>query len=91
MISNVDMKRYRIFSFDFDSRAHSLEPVLDQWDDEAKELHIQNREKTIKGLGIKGSETLKLLQIPAIQILYISKKSYDFLFFSIYTLIFYQI
>ncbi|HDZ48221.1 hypothetical protein LCGC14_0209770 [marine sediment metagenome] len=44
------MKRYRIFSFDFDSRAHSLEPVQDQWDEKVKELHIQNREKTIKGL-----------------------------------------
>lgn len=44
------MKRYRIFSFDFDSRAQSLEPVQDQWDEKAKELHIQNREKIIKGL-----------------------------------------
>lgn len=44
------MKRYRIFTFDFDSRAHSLEPVQEHWDDIVKELHIQNREKTIKEL-----------------------------------------
>lgn len=44
------MKRYRIFSFDFDSRAHSLEPIQEQWEKKVKELHIQNREKTIKGL-----------------------------------------
>lgn len=44
------MKRYRIFSFDFDSRAHCLEPVQDQWDEKVKELHIKNREETIREL-----------------------------------------
>ncbi len=44
------MKRYRIFFFDFDSRAHSLEPVQEQWEEKAKELHIENQKKTIEGL-----------------------------------------
>lgn len=44
------MKRYRIFSFDFDSRAHSLEPVQEQWDEKVKEQHIENQKKTIEGL-----------------------------------------
>ncbi|MFK5984336.1 MAG: hypothetical protein QM479_02765 [Pseudomonadota bacterium] len=47
------MKRYRIFSFDFDTRAHSLDPVQDQWDEKVKELHVKNREQTIKGLAIE--------------------------------------
>lgn len=42
------MKRYRVLSFDFDSRALSLEPVQKQWDEQAKELHKKNRESTIK-------------------------------------------
>lgn len=50
------MKRYRIFSFDFDSRAHILEPLQDQWDEKVKELHIQNREKTIRGLACQYGE-----------------------------------
>lgn len=50
------MKRYRIFSFDFDSRANSLEPAQDQWDEKVKELHIENREKTIKGLAAEFGE-----------------------------------
>ncbi|WP_411725270.1 hypothetical protein [Methyloglobulus sp.] len=44
------MKRYRIFTFDFDSRAHSLEPIQEHWEEKIKEQHIENREKTIKGL-----------------------------------------
>ena len=44
------MKRYRIFSFDFDSRAHSLEPIQNQWDNDVKEQHIENRKTTIAGL-----------------------------------------
>ncbi|MDD2865311.1 MAG: hypothetical protein PHC99_11420 [Methylococcales bacterium] len=44
------MKRYRILSFDFDSRANSLEPIQETWDEKVKGLHVQNRENTIKGL-----------------------------------------
>ncbi|EKB1967810.1 hypothetical protein ACXIUK_22910 [Vibrio parahaemolyticus] len=44
------MKRYRILSFDFDSRAHSLEPIQEQWDEVVKEQHRKNQERTIKGL-----------------------------------------
>lgn len=44
------MKRYRIFSFDFDSRAHSLEPVQEGWDENVKKLHLENQRKTIDEL-----------------------------------------
>lgn len=44
------MKRYRILSFDLDSRARDLEPVQDHWEDRIKERHTDNREKTIEGL-----------------------------------------
>lgn len=44
------MKRYRIFSFDFDARAHRLEPAQEQWDEKVKELHVKNREQIIQGL-----------------------------------------
>ncbi|HCS63182.1 MAG TPA: hypothetical protein DIW64_03340 [Cellvibrio sp.] len=50
------MKRYRIFSFDFDSRAQSLESVPEEWNEKAKELHLANREKTIKGLAYQYGE-----------------------------------
>lgn len=44
------MKRYRIFSFDFDSRVHNLEPIQEQWDEGIKKQHVENREQTIKGI-----------------------------------------
>lgn len=50
------MKRYRIFSFDFDSRASSLESIQEQWEDKVKELHVKNREETIKGLAAQYGE-----------------------------------
>jgi len=42
------MKRYRILSFDFDSRAHSLAPAQEQWDEQVKKLHDENRKKAIE-------------------------------------------
>lgn len=44
------MKRYRVFGFDYDTRAISLEPVQEQWDEQVKTLHEENRKKTIEGL-----------------------------------------
>lgn len=44
------MKRYRIFKFDFDSRAHSLEPAQEAWNQEVKEQHEQNRLRAIEGM-----------------------------------------
>ena len=44
------MKRYRIFSFDFDSRAHGLDSAPDEWDDKAKEMHEENRKRAFEGL-----------------------------------------
>jgi len=41
------MKRYRIFSFDFDSRAQTLVPASDHWDDPTKANHEQNRQQAI--------------------------------------------
>ena len=34
----------------------NLEPVQDQWDEKVKKLHIENREKTIKGLAAEFGE-----------------------------------
>lgn len=45
------MKRYRLLSFDFDSRAHSLkEHIPDHWEEKVKLLHRQNREQTERSL-----------------------------------------
>jgi len=53
------MKRYRIFAyFDFDSRSLFLtEPIQDEWDEQNKLLHQQNRESTIKRLKDEFGET----------------------------------
>jgi hypothetical protein len=52
------MKRYRILSFDFDTRVRSLDPISDEWDEQVKALHRQNRDNTIARLqqefGIQG-------------------------------------
>jgi hypothetical protein len=45
------MKRYRVLSFDFDLRVHSLtQEIQDHWEDRVKELHKENRDKTERGL-----------------------------------------
>lgn len=44
------MKRYRVLGFDFDTRVRTLDPILDEWDEQVKALHRQNRERTIAGL-----------------------------------------
>ena len=45
------MKRFRIFGFDFDARVHTLtREIQDHWEEQAKELHKQNREQTERGL-----------------------------------------
>lgn len=55
------MKRYRILSFDFDSRAMSLEPIPDHWEENVKKVHIENREKTLQGLKYQyGEENFEL-------------------------------
>jgi len=41
------MKRYRIFTFDFDSRAHTLQPANDDWEDAIKAHHEANRQQAI--------------------------------------------
>lgn len=50
------MKRYRLLSFDFDSRAHHLKPAEEQWDDRAKELHEIERVKAINNFKYKFGE-----------------------------------
>ena len=50
------MKRYRILSFYFDSRAESLKPVQEQWDKKIKEQHRKNQQKTVTGLKIQYGE-----------------------------------
>lgn len=44
------MKRYRILSFDFDSRDSSLEPAQENWEDKVKEQHLHNKQSYIKEL-----------------------------------------
>ncbi|WP_198117671.1 hypothetical protein [Massilia rhizosphaerae] len=50
------MKRYRILSFDFDSRARSFDPIPDNWDEKVKEAHLKNRENTVLGLSSQYGE-----------------------------------
>lgn len=51
------MKRYRVFSFDFDSRSHMLEPIQENWNEKVKEQYLINREKTIRGLAQQYGES----------------------------------
>jgi hypothetical protein len=45
------MKRYRVLSFDFDSRVHSLTMAIrDEWEENVKTQHRQNRESVEKSL-----------------------------------------
>lgn len=44
------MKRYRILSFDFDTRVRCLDPIPDHWEESVKEMHIQNRENVLRSL-----------------------------------------
>jgi hypothetical protein len=57
------MKRYRVLSFDFDSRATNLEPIPDHWKENVKKLRIENREKTILGLKYQYGEQNSELKI----------------------------
>ena len=50
------MKRYRILSFDFDSRPIMLNNIKDDWDDNVKEQHIQNQQNIIEDLKIEYGE-----------------------------------
>lgn len=52
------MKRFRVVSFDFDSRVRSFDPIPDDWGDDVKELHRQSREQTIVGLRAEYGEYL---------------------------------
>jgi hypothetical protein len=44
------MKRYRVIVLDFDSRALTLEPIQEHWEEQVKELHRQNQARTIARL-----------------------------------------
>lgn len=45
------MKRYRVLTFDFDTRVHILtQEIRDQWEDEVKRLHRQNKDAIEKNL-----------------------------------------
>jgi len=50
------MKRFRILSFDFDSRARDFDPTQEQWDDNVKKLHLENQKKTIENLKFQYGE-----------------------------------
>ena len=51
------MKRYRIFSFDFDSLAHSLDPIDEGWEESVKAQRMASREKTIECLRMQHGES----------------------------------
>lgn len=45
------MKRYRVFSFDFDSRARLLsDPIHDEWEEDVKEGHRRSRNHLVQEL-----------------------------------------
>src|SRR4030042_843350 len=45
------MKRYRVHSFDFDTRVHGLtQEICDEWEDEVKKLHRQNKDAIERSL-----------------------------------------
>jgi len=47
------MKRHRVLSFDFDTRVHILtQEIRNEWEDEVKKLHRQNRDAIEKSLVI---------------------------------------
>ncbi len=50
------MKRYRILSFDFDSRAHDFNPIQEEWDEKVKALHLENQKQTIEHLKFQFGE-----------------------------------
>jgi hypothetical protein len=55
------MKRYRIFSFDFDTRVYSLtEDIRDEWEESVKENHRSNRrqieQNLIESFGAQSAE-----------------------------------
>lgn len=51
------MKRYRIFSFDFDSRVHSLDPIDEGLEESVKAQRMASREKIIEGLRMQYGES----------------------------------
>jgi thiamine pyrophosphokinase len=45
------MKRYRVLHWDFDTRARTLlDPIREEWDEEVKKLHYENRARTERSL-----------------------------------------
>jgi hypothetical protein len=50
------MKRYRVVGFDFDTRVRSFDPISEEWEEQVKTLHLQNRERTIAGLKFEYGE-----------------------------------
>ena len=44
------MKRHLVFPQDFDTRAYALEEEKESWDERPKQLHRENKKKTLKGL-----------------------------------------
>lgn len=60
------MKRYRVLSFDFDTRVRTLvDPINEDWDEKVKELHLQNRQRTeqvlIEAYGALNEEMKKII------------------------------
>lgn len=50
------MKRYRILGWDLDGRAHLLQSIQDQWDDDVKAQHRATQARIIAGLKLEYGE-----------------------------------
>ncbi len=44
------MTRYRVFAFDFDTRARLLEPIREEWEDEIKQQHRNSQAQILQSL-----------------------------------------
>src|SRR5262249_49712736 len=56
------MKRYRVLSFDFDARVHTLTlAILDEWEERVRDLHRQNKQNIenslVSAYGLHDRET----------------------------------
>jgi hypothetical protein len=65
MEGDLTMKRYRILSFDFDSRVNILTlDIQDKWEDRIKALYHSNREdiknSLVTSYGLESQETKRL-------------------------------
>jgi hypothetical protein len=58
-LADYGRRRHLSYTMDFDTRVHALEEPGEGWTDEAKAMHLENREKTVQRLAQQfGAEAL---------------------------------